>query len=236
MNLFLKGILCEEKRCVLDLIFICAFTDDHIFLSKVSKMRNHLAEEFLNDDMYNLMIKYQASLKDGKHLEATVELLDNTRQIIKVFRDPRPIIDMSDSRLDKFSKFDQWLMNWSDSLKKLECTQNERSKLFLTTETFSDTISMLRGFKEICKIRIEKQKKNVVPAGINSDIVENFFCQQRTVCHGSNTNPNVLQYKYGINATILGQSSVSEKSNAPKSKKQIPPAPFTDKPLKKKKR
>ena len=113
-------------------------TDDHIFLSKVSKMRNHLAEEVLNDDMYNLMIKYQESLKDGKHLGATVELLDNTRQIIKVFRDPRPIIDMSDSRIDKLLKFDQWLMNWSDSLEKLKCTQNERSKLFLTKETFSN--------------------------------------------------------------------------------------------------
>ena len=43
-------------------------TDGHMFLSKVSKMRNHLAEEVLNDDMYNLMIKYKEFLKDGKHL------------------------------------------------------------------------------------------------------------------------------------------------------------------------
>ena len=40
-------------------------TDEHIFLTKVSKMRNHLAEEVLGDDMYNLMCKYKESLKDG---------------------------------------------------------------------------------------------------------------------------------------------------------------------------
>ena len=61
-------------------------SDDHIFLSRVSKMWNHLAEEVLNDDMYNLMTKYQESVKDGTHLEATLDLLDHTKEIVKVFR------------------------------------------------------------------------------------------------------------------------------------------------------
>ena len=59
-------------------------------------MRNHLAEEALDDDMYNLMSKYKESLKDGKHLESTIELLDNTRQVVNVFRDSRPICDLND--------------------------------------------------------------------------------------------------------------------------------------------
>ena len=209
-------------------------SDDHIFLSRVSKMRNHLAEEVLNDDMYHLMRNYQESLNDGTHLKATLDLLGHTKEIVKVFRDPRPIIDMNDSRLENLSNFDKWLMEWSDGVELLECSGSEKSKMFLSSETFSDTISMLRGFREICKTRIEKNGKSVVPAGINSDIVENFFCQQRTLCHGSTTNPNVLQYKYGINATILGQSAISKKSNAPPSKKQIQPAPFIDRPLRKK--
>ena len=127
-------------------------------------------------------------------------------------------------------------MNWSDSLEKLECTQNERSKLFLTKETFSDTISMLRGFKEICKIRIEKQKKSVVPAGINSDIVENFFLPTADGLPRFQHKPKCSAVQMWNKCNNSGTKFCFKKSNAPKSKKQINPAPFTDKPLKKKKR
>ena len=211
-------------------------SDDHIFMTKVSKMRNHLAEEVLDDDMYNLMIKYKESLKDGNHLKGTIELLDHTRGLINIFRDARPIFDMNDSRLEKLSNFEKWLVDWSDAAEKLQITHTEKSKIFLTNETFTDIISMLRGFKEICKRRIEMHKKSVVPAGINSDIVENFFCQQRTICHGSTTNPSVQQYKYAINSTILGQTAVSKKSNAGRRKSKIQPAAFTTEPIKKKKK
>ena len=40
-------------------------TDEHIFLTKPSKMRNHLAEEVLDKDMLNLMTKFQESRKEG---------------------------------------------------------------------------------------------------------------------------------------------------------------------------
>ena len=29
---------------------------------------------------------------------------------------------------------------------------------------------------------------------VASDIVENFFCQQRTICHGTTSNPNALHF------------------------------------------
>ena len=109
------------------------------------------------------MIKYKESLPDGNHLEGSIELLNNTRQIINVFRDLRPVIDMNDDRLEKLSNCDKWLMNWSHSLDNLEGQENEKSKLFVTKETSTDTISMLRGFKEICKTRIEKTSEKCCP-------------------------------------------------------------------------
>ena len=63
------------------------------------KMRNHLAEEALDDNMYNLMVKYRDSLNHGKHLDGTIDMLDQTRKIIEVFRDSRPLCDINDKRL-----------------------------------------------------------------------------------------------------------------------------------------
>ena len=195
------------------------------------KMRNHLAEEALDDNMYNLMVKYRDSLNHGKHLDGTIDMLDQTRKIMEVFRDSRPLCDINDKRLQILQDVETWLINWSDSV-----SEDEKKKSFLTKETFLDTISMLKGFKQICKIRIQECKRSIVPAGINSDIVENFFCQQRTICHGSTTNPNVQQYKYGINSTILCQTAVSKKSNACPSKGDVHPASFSVEPAKKKKK
>ena len=98
------------------------------------------------------------------------------------------------------------------SLKHKELSASERNKSFITRETHSDLVSMVHGFLSICKRRVKNDMKSVTPAGINSDIVENFFCMQRTINHGSNSNPTVHQYKYAINATVLGQNSVSKKA------------------------
>ena len=146
----------------------------------------------------------------------------------------RTLCDVNDSRLEKLSEIDSWLISWSESVNNGD--DCGKSKMFITTETFQDVISMLRGFRQICLKRIQTEQKSVVPAGINSDIVENFFFQQRTICHGSTANPNVLQYKYGINATVLSQSAVSKKSNAYTSKGALHPAHFKNEPPAKKKK
>ena len=107
----------------------------------------------------------------------------------------------------------------------------KKIKSFLSKETYIDSRSMLQGFLAICEKRINIQNKSIIPARINSDIVENFFCQQKTTCHGSTTNPSAHQHKYGINATILGQTAVSKKSNATKKQKRqsVQPLAFSKK-------
>ena len=199
-------------------------TNEHIFLTNVSKMRNHLAEEVLNKDMLHLMKVYQQSLAEGSYLNKTVELLEHTSAIIELFRDRRPISDLSDARLDCLRNFENWLEAWSQSLNDLnDISASVRARMFLSRETYSDLISMIRGFSELCTKRIKHHERSLVPAGLNSDVIENIFCQQRTICHGSNTNPTVHQYKYAINATILGQNAVSKKSNASSKKRSIEP-------------
>lgn len=43
-------------------------------------------------------------------------------------------------------------------------------------------------------------------------MIENMFCQQRTLHNGVNTNPTYLGHCYLVNSVILGQASISRKS------------------------
>ena len=63
-------------------------TQEHIFLTSVNKIRNHLAEEVLNSEMLHLMELYKESLgQAGLKLSATNELLRCASVLIKNFRD-----------------------------------------------------------------------------------------------------------------------------------------------------
>jgi hypothetical protein len=55
---------------------------------------------------------------------------------------------------------------------------------------------------------------SIYPSRINSDPVENHFCQKRRVYNGNMTNPIYATYQKSNNSIILGQTSVSKKSNA----------------------
>ena len=63
-------------------------------------MRNKLAEDVLESEMLHLMECYASSLADSTHLQSTIQLLKNTSALTDIFRDIRPIIDISDERLD----------------------------------------------------------------------------------------------------------------------------------------
>jgi hypothetical protein len=77
-------------------------TREHIELNSKTKMRNHLAEEVIHLDMLQLMREYQISEGiNGFHRNGSIEFLKITQQLVSLFRDPRPISDISDIRLDQ---------------------------------------------------------------------------------------------------------------------------------------
>lgn len=69
------------------------------------------------------------------------------------------------------------------------------------------------GFEELCLYKLKTSNASIIPSRVNSDIVENMFCQQRTLHNGPNTNPTYLGYCNTVNSVILGQTSISRKSN-----------------------
>jgi hypothetical protein len=82
----------------------------------------------------------------------------------------------------------------------------------LSLQFLIKTLAIL-GFEELCKLRFKKTNASVIPSRLYSDVVENVFCQQRTLHNGANTNPTYLNYCYAMNSVILGQATVSRKSN-----------------------
>ncbi|CAG2206495.1 unnamed protein product [Mytilus edulis] len=165
-------------------------SQDHFYLTSEAKMRNHLAEDVLNADMYHLMKLYQQTLgESGSMLNATVKLLSNTSVLIANFRDNRAITDLSDDRLrqnhDVMDFFIKWekVFNWTQLSSKKKC------------------------------YRLKNNNASVIPSRLNSDVIENVFCQQRTLHSGANTNPTYLGYCHAMNSVILGQTTVSRKSN-----------------------
>lgn len=177
-------------------------------------MRNHLAEDVLNSQMLHLMELYKASqgAYNGLRLDGTIKLLKQTSIFIKNCRDSRPIVDISDDRLKQNHDSMDWFIEWEKNIKQNKTIKN-KEKCLISHQTREDIVSAVLGFEELCLYKLKKSNASIVPNRINSDVVENLFCQQRTLHNGANSNPTYLGYCHSINAVILGQSSVSKKSN-----------------------
>ena len=201
-------------------------THEHLFLNNAAKMRNHLAEEVLDVDMLNLMEQYQKTLIKGDHIQGAIDLLTHTSLLVKNFRDFRPISDMKDKRMAENQQVLEWFHSWQDTVLSKGKTAGEKQKMWISWETADDIKSLIIGFEQVCCRRISAGR-SVSPAGINSDVIENMFCQQRAQHHGANTNPTIAQYKYGVTSTILGQNIVSKKSNASAAKGAAQPYCFS---------
>lgn len=195
-------------------------SNEHMFPTMQSKMRNHLAEQVLNDEMLNLMSYYKESLGNGGDiLTGAIELLSNTSKMIKIFHDRQPVKCQNDSRLTELEEINDWFQKWSSSAREGNERAPEKAKKLMSAQCMQDIESCLVGFVELCKLTLKTKEASITPALINSDVVENHFCQQRSTYNGPNSNPNALQYRNNQNAIILGQNIVSHKSNVGKSLK-----------------
>ncbi|XP_062587022.1 uncharacterized protein LOC134248629 [Saccostrea cucullata] len=188
-------------------------SQEHLFMTPEAKMRNHLAEDVLDGNMLHLMELYQESLGlEGSQLDVTVKLLKCTSVLIKNFRDTRPVTDVSDDRLKENHDAMDWFVQWENSIKNNKTIKNKEKHL-ISHQTRQDIISSVLGFEELCLYKLKKSNASIIPSRTNSDVIENVFCQQRTLHNGANTNPTYLGYCNTLNSVILGQASVSRKSN-----------------------
>ena len=163
--------------------------------------------------MLRLMTYFRKSLPSPKHpglqpkdLNGSIKLLEFTSELVDIFDNTnQPIFSVQDPRLLKVIKAKKFFIEWE----KDKC---HNAKHLLSQQTREDVYASLEGFNQLCCISIPKGI-HINPGYINSDTVENFFCQQRGLKNGMNTNPTVGQYGPGVNSIILGQVSVSRKAN-----------------------
>ena len=183
-------------------------TREHIYLSEPGKMRNQLAKDALDSNMLYLMKAHQKTLppNEANSLNGAINLLCQTSKLIEFYNDKRPINSTNDPRLTELQSIRTWFQSWELSA--------ESPKELMSSECRQDLVWMLLGFDSLITLAVEQCSIPIYPCDINSDIIENFFCSQRGIRGGNKTNPSMYNYLYNINSIVLGQPSISTKSNA----------------------
>lgn len=141
--------------------------------------------------MLHLMSCYRNSLSDATksaELRGTIEFLQQTSVLVKIFRDGRPIKDYGDDRLQQNRDVLSWFKRWEHENKSNnEVTEKEKS--LLSFQCREDIVSLLVGFDEFSREKLQKSGGSIIPNRINSDVIENVFSQQRGLHNGNNSNP-----------------------------------------------
>lgn len=119
--------------------------------------------------------------------------------------------------LQVYSFFKDWT-HWVEGSSTLTAHKN-----LLSQECREDINSLCLGFQSMSKRFLSEHKGSSFDVTImNSDVVENVFCCQRSLCHGANTNPTYVQYCGGINTMLHTWPITIGKGNA-----RIKADPFT---------
>ena len=133
--------------------------------------------------------------------------------MIDIFHSKEPFFDAHDARLVTLQNSFEWLQEWEEEVEQLSATSAEKKKMILSDKTIFDVYSMILGFMELCKIISARFPGTCLFSWrINTNIVENVFCQQRSY-HGQNDNPRYVQYGHAMNSILLGQKTTTDKSN-----------------------
>ena len=104
--------------------------------------------------------------------------------MIEVFLDFRAINKSTDERITTLRKAHQYFQQF----------QGKAAKESFTAETSYDVLCTLGGLIELTTRVTDVHNVTVVPANINSDIVENHFSIVRGLFNGSSDHPNYFGY------------------------------------------
>ena len=165
--------------------------------------------------------EYQAYLgESGEHLSLTVDLLDNTACLCELFTSPRTIKSNADPLIVNAEKALNWFKMWEKEIQSdSELSKKEKWRALISWECREDLESAVVGFQQLVKIRTKAfPGSGIKPQLINTDCVENVFCQVRACHNGANTNPTYLQYLYTLNTVMLSAGIFKKNSNAGESK------------------
>ena len=114
--------------------------------------------------------------------------------MVMIFNDRRPFYSLEDERFSELKASLSWFDEWRLAIKTLAVPAETKKQMFISQKCFFDISSMIIGFRELCRISFSKHPGcRVFAWRMNSDLVENIFCQERG-CNGQSTNPTVQRY------------------------------------------
>lgn len=148
------------------------------------------------------------------YLDGAIQFLETTSVLINNFNSHQAYTSMEDARFSENRNALEWIQNWQAMVSSQQHIRaTERNKLFISVKTMFDISSTVLGFEAICRRTFQRHTGCCIYAyRMNSNLVENVFYQQRGR-NGQNDNPTYSQYGPTMNSILLGQTSVTKKSN-----------------------
>ena len=205
---FQEAYLYNIKR---EFRFFHSLTRDHVYLTAQAKMRNHLATDVLGPKMLSLFEHFKESLQgEGEKLNPVIELLQVTSSLVQFFCSTTlKLSNISEEPVQQLLTNLKFFHEWENEFS----TPKDKMKHLITIETREDIDSCVYGFVNLLKVA-QKLDIKLKPGYINSDLIENWFCQHRGLRNGFNQNPTLSQIAGATNSNIITGSVVSSKSNA----------------------
>ena len=129
--------------------------------------------------------------------DMTIHFHQATSTLIENLNSHQAYASMADHRFGEIEMSLNWFETWEKEVELIEgMTATDRSKLFISKKTMFDVSSSVIGFIQFCKYSFQHHPGcNVYAYRLNSNIVENVFCQQRGRT-GQNENPTYLRDKH----------------------------------------
>ena len=204
-HFFQEAYLYNIKR---EFRFFHSLTREHVYLTAQAKMRNHLATDVLGSKMLSLFQHFKDHLKEeGTKLDPVIQLLEVTSSLVNFFCSTHlKLANISEQPVQQLMKDLTFFHNWEKEF----TSPKEKLKHLITKETREDIDSCVYGFVNLLKVA-QKLDITLRPGYINSDLIENWFCQHRGLRNGFNQNPTLSQIAGATNSNIITGSVVSSK-------------------------
>lgn len=118
-------------------------------------------------------------------------------------------MSLDDDRLRDLQHVLAWFQEWRKGIQK----ESSPNSCLMSYQCMDDIETCIIGFHKLCSGLLGRIDLEIliITALINSDLVENIYCHQRSTYNEANSNPNALQYQNNLNSVILGQSTISKK-------------------------
>ena len=196
--------------------FVPKLTSDHIYLTPYSVMRVNLAAQVLSDTVGNVLRQFGPPEATGTAnfclmMDKFFDCLNVRNTVEHEFkRKPflKPYDSVDDERFAWLDKFLEYFRLWKESIEERpgNFTQNAKSKMFISWQTYEGLQVTVHSFKEVVKCLLESGVKYVLSERFCQDALENYFGRQSAIGRRRD-NPSVRDAGYNDN-TIKSQFSV----------------------------